>query len=55
MYHLPIIHRDSRHTHPMVTRQATGVLRPRSLSAIEGEPRLSPIPMSVREALADPN
>jgi hypothetical protein len=39
----------------MVTRQAAGVLRPRALSAIEGEPRLSPIPTSVREALADPN
>jgi hypothetical protein len=39
----------------MVTRQAVGVLRPRALSATEGEPRLSPIPTSVREALADPN
>jgi histone deacetylase 1/2 len=39
----------------MVTRQAAGVLRPRALSATEGEPRLSPIPTSVREALADPN
>jgi hypothetical protein len=39
----------------MVTRQVVGVLRPWALSAIEGEPRLSPIPTSVREALADPN
>jgi histone deacetylase 1/2 len=39
----------------MVTRQAAGVLRPRALSATEGEPRLSPIPTSVHEALADPN
>jgi hypothetical protein len=39
----------------MVTRQAAGVLRPRALSATEVEPRLSPIPKSVREALADPN
>jgi hypothetical protein len=39
----------------MVTRQAAGVLRPRALSATEGEPRLSLIPTSVREALADPN
>jgi hypothetical protein len=39
----------------MVTRQAVGVLRPRALSAIEGEPQLSPIPTSVREALVDPN
>jgi histone deacetylase 1/2 len=39
----------------MVTRQAAEVLRPRALSTTEGEPRLSPIPTSVREALADPN
>jgi histone deacetylase 1/2 len=39
----------------MVTRQAAGVLRPLALSATEGEPRLSSIPTSVREALADPN
>jgi hypothetical protein len=39
----------------MVTRQAAGVLRPRALSATEGEPQLSPIPTSVREALANPN
>jgi hypothetical protein len=39
----------------MLTRQAAGVLRPRTLSATEGEPRLSPIPTSVREALAYPN
>jgi histone deacetylase 1/2 len=55
VYHPPVIHRDPRHTHPMVTRQAAGVLRPRALSATEGEPRLSPIPTSVRVALADPN
>jgi hypothetical protein len=39
----------------MVTRQAVGVLRPRALSTTEGEPRLSPIPTSIREALADLN
>jgi hypothetical protein len=39
----------------MMTRQAAGVLRSRDLSSTEGEPRLSPIPTSVREALADPN
>jgi histone deacetylase 1/2 len=39
----------------MVTRQAAGVLRPRALSATEGELRLSLIAASVREALADPN
>jgi hypothetical protein len=55
VYHPPVIHRDPRHTHPMVTRQAAEVLQPRALSATEGEPRLSPIPTSVREALADPN
>jgi hypothetical protein len=55
MYHPPVIHRDPRHTHPMVIRQAAGVLRPRALSAAKGEPRLSPIPTSVCEALADPN
>jgi hypothetical protein len=55
VYHPPVIHRDPHHTHPMVTRQAAEVLRPRALSTTEGEPRLSPIPTSVREALADPN
>jgi hypothetical protein len=54
MYHPPVIHRDPRHTHPMVTEHAVGVLRPRALSATE-ESRLSPIPTSVLEALADPN
>jgi hypothetical protein len=44
VYHPPVIHRDPRHTHPMVTRQAAGVLRHAALSATEGEPRLSPIP-----------
>jgi hypothetical protein len=39
----------------MVTLQAAGVLRPRALFATEVEPRLSSIPTSVREALADPN
>jgi histone deacetylase 1/2 len=46
MYHPPVIHQDPRHTHPMVTR---------GLSATKGEPRLSPIPTSAREALADLN
>jgi histone deacetylase 1/2 len=55
VYHPPVIYRDPRHTHPMVTQQAAGVLRPRALSATEGEPRLSPIPTSVCEALAYPN
>jgi hypothetical protein len=55
VYHPPVIHQDPHHTNPMVIRQAVGVLRPRALSATEGEPRLSPIPTSVRKALADPN
>jgi hypothetical protein len=55
VYHPLVIHRDTHYTHPMVTRQAVGVLWPRALAATEGEPRLSPIPTSVREALADPN
>ena len=44
MYHPPVIHRDHRHIHPKVT-----------LSATEGEPRVSPVPSSVRDALADPH
>jgi hypothetical protein len=32
VYHPRVIHRDHRHTHPMVTRQTAGVLRPRALS-----------------------
>jgi hypothetical protein len=39
----------------MVTQHAAGVLRLQALSATEGEPRLSPIPTSVHDALADPN
>jgi hypothetical protein len=41
VYHPPVIHRDPCHTHPMVTRQAAGVLQLWALSATEGEPRLS--------------
>jgi hypothetical protein len=46
---------DPRHTHPMVTQQAVGVLRPVTLSTTEGNPGISPIPSSVRAALADPH
>jgi hypothetical protein len=57
--HVPPAGHPSRYrrTHPMVTRQVAGVLRPwaLSLSATEGELRLSPIPTSVCEALADRN
>ena len=38
---------------PMVTRQMA--TPPATLSAAEGEPRISPVPSSVRDALADPH
>ena len=47
----PVIHRDSRHIHPMVTRRMAS--QAATLSATEGEPRVSPVPSSVRDALAD--
>jgi len=53
VYHPPVIHQDPGHIHPMVTRRVTGVLRPATLFATEGAPRISPIPSSVRDALAD--
>jgi hypothetical protein len=52
---VPIIHQDPRHTHPMVTRQAVGVLRLAIVFATKGDPRISLIPSFVREALADPH
>jgi histone deacetylase 1/2 len=55
VYHPPVIHRDPRHTHPTVTQQPAGVLQPWALSANDLQPRLSPTPTLVREALADPN
>jgi hypothetical protein len=51
VYHPPVIYQDPRHTHPMVTQQAVGVLRPATLSATSG---VSLIPSSVCKALADP-
>ena len=39
----------------MVTRRAAGVLRPAALSATEGDQRISPVPSSVHDALADPH
>ncbi|WVZ54477.1 hypothetical protein U9M48_005264 [Paspalum notatum var. saurae] len=39
----------------MVTRRAAGVLRPQVLSAAAIEPQISPVPSSVRDALADPH
>ena len=53
--HPPVVHRDPGHTHPMVTRRAAGVLRPPALSAVAGDPGVSPVPSSVRGALADPH
>ncbi|WVZ93585.1 hypothetical protein U9M48_039553 [Paspalum notatum var. saurae] len=38
----------------MVTRRAAGVLRPTALSTAAAEPGISPVPFSVRDALADP-
>ncbi|WVZ86115.1 hypothetical protein U9M48_032949 [Paspalum notatum var. saurae] len=40
---------------PMVTRRVAGVLRPAALSTAAEEPRISPVPSSVRDALADPH
>ena len=53
VYHPPVVHRDPRHIHPMVTRRM--VSQAATLSATEGEPRVSPVPSSVRDALADPH
>ncbi|WVZ87938.1 hypothetical protein U9M48_034512 [Paspalum notatum var. saurae] len=55
VYHPPVLEWDPRHLHPMVTRQAAGVLRPAALSATAAEPGISPVPSSVRDALADPH
>ncbi|WVZ98475.1 hypothetical protein U9M48_043915 [Paspalum notatum var. saurae] len=55
VYHPPVLERDPRHLHPMVTRRAAGVLRPAALSTAAVEPRISPVPSSVRDALADPH
>ena len=44
---------DPRHIHPMVTWRMTS--QAVTLSATEGEPRVSPVPSSVRDALADPH
>jgi hypothetical protein len=52
VYHPPLLHRDPRHTHPMVTRQAS---RPQALTATACEPGISLVPSSVRAALADPH
>ena len=57
MYHPTILHRDPRHVHPMVTRRAAWILRPvdHLMLSAAASPALSPVPSSVRSALADPN
>src|SRR6185312_13236839 len=53
VYHPPVIHRDPRHIHPMVTRRMAS--QAATLAATEAEPRVSLVPSSVRGALADPH
>ena len=58
VYHPPVVHRDTRHIHPMVTRRMAS--QAATLSATEGEPRVSlasgsSLASSVRDALADPH
>jgi hypothetical protein len=60
VYHPVAIHRDPGHVHPMVTRRAAGVLHPvdRLILAADTSstpPDASPVPSSVRTALADPH
>jgi hypothetical protein len=59
VYHPVAIHRDPGHVHPMVTRRAAGVLRPvdrliLAAATSSTPPDASPVPSSVRTALADP-
>jgi hypothetical protein len=55
MYHPPLLHRDLRHVHPMVTRHTAGTLPPRVLAATTGDLQVSPVPSSVCTALLDPH
>jgi hypothetical protein len=60
VYHPVAIHRDPGHIHPMVTRRAAGVLRPVNRLILAADtnttpPDASPVPSSVRTALADPH
>jgi hypothetical protein len=60
VYHPVAIHRDPGHVHPMVTRRAAGVLRPvdrliLAAATSNTPPDASPVPSSVRTALADPH
>ena len=56
VYHPFVIHRDPGHTHPMVTRRATTVLLPvdRLILTVDAPPDASPVPPSIRTALANP-
>ena len=53
MYYPPVVHRDPWHIHPMVTQRMAS--QAATLSATEGEPRVSPVTSSVRDTLADPH
>jgi hypothetical protein len=60
VYHPVVIHRDPRHVHLMVTRRAAGVLRPIDRLILAADttttpPDASPVPSSIRTALADPH
>jgi hypothetical protein len=60
VYHQVAIHCDPGHIHPMVTRRAAGVLRPVDRLILVADttctpPDASPVPSSVRAALADPH
>jgi hypothetical protein len=55
VYHPPLLYRDPRHVHLMVTRHAAGTLPPRVLAATPGDSQVSPVPSSVRTALLDPH
>jgi hypothetical protein len=58
VYHPVAIHRDPGHVHPMVTRRAAGILCPVDRLILAAAtpatpPGTSPVPSSVRTALAD--
>jgi hypothetical protein len=60
VYHPVAIHRDPGHVHLMVTRRAAGVLCPvdrliLAAATSSTPPDASPVPSSVRTALADPH
>jgi hypothetical protein len=57
VYHSVAIHRDPGHVHPMVTHRVANVLCPvdRLILTVDAPPSASPVPSSVRAALADPH